>query len=433
LTFVMPWITITWRDNTEFGDLENFMNKQLTFFIVDDDKNIIEVLRRFLETDGHAVFGCTSSVQALREIIEKKPDCVLLDMMMPELDGLELLKKLRNEPGLEKMKIVIVSGKTYEVDRQRAYAFGADGYFTKPINFKEIGKALRRIVEDRIEIRFWGIHGTMPVPGKHTVKYGGNTSCVSMEFPKGNFFIFDAGTGIKLLSNHLMAAKTPLSGTKLFISHPHWDHINALPFFVPLYVQGNEIEICGPAHGDVTMRDLISGQMDGVYFTVQIKEFSAMITFRDLKEEAIEIDGITVRTMLLNHPGNCLGYRVEFGNRVVCYVTDNELFPESSPYYNEYYSNQLAEFVKESDILITDCTYSDEDYKSKVGWGHSAVSQVVDLADRAGVKTLHLFHHDPDHTDADIDRLLVFAQTLLKKRNSKTLCVAPREQQGFKV
>jgi len=409
------------------------MNKKLTIFIVDDDKNIVEMLRRFLETEGHTVFGSTSSVQSLDEIIEKKPDCVLLDLLMPELDGLGLLKKLRAQPSLAQTKVVIISGKTYEFDRQRAHTFGADGYITKPIALEEISKVIRRVVEDRVEVCFWGIHGTLPVPSEHTVKYGGNTSCVTMAFPKGNFFIFDAGTGIKLLSDDLSASKTPLAGTKLFISHPHWDHINALPFFVPLYTQGNEIEICGPAHGDTTMRQLISAQMDGVYFPIKIKEFSAMVTFRDLKEETIDIDGIMVKTMLLNHPGNCLGYRVEYGNQVVCYVTDNELFPEDSPYYNTHYLDRLAAFVNAADILITDCTYNDEDYPSKAGWGHSAVSQVVNLAHRADVKNLHLFHHDPDHTDADIDRMLGTAQTLLDDRHSATRCHAPREKQCFRV
>jgi len=236
------------------------MNKRLRFFIVDDDRNIVDVLTRFLKAEGHTVFSSTSSAHALQEAIDKKPDCTVLDIMMPGLDGIELLKQLRNEPALVGMKVVMVSGKTYEFDRKRAFSFGADGFITKPVDSKTFVDTLQRIVEDQIELRFWGVHGTMPVPGEHTTKYGGNTSCISIEFSKGNFFIFDAGTGIKLLSNHLMAIKRPLVGAKIFISHPHWDHINALPFFVPLYMQGNEIEICGTAHGDITMRDLISGQ-----------------------------------------------------------------------------------------------------------------------------------------------------------------------------
>jgi len=409
------------------------MDKEYTFFIVDDDRLFIKVVTKFLELEEQAVFSSSSSVDAVPQIIEKKPDCVLLDMMMPEMDGLEVLKRLRQEPDLAGIKIVMVSGKTYEFDRKRAFSFGADGYITKPVDPKKIIFQLQRVIEDKIELTFWGVHGTLPVPGNKTTRYGGNTSCVSLEFSKDHFFIFDAGTGIKVLSDHLVAEQRPLVSAKLFISHPHWDHINALPFFVPLYIAGNEIEICGPAHGDVTMRELISGQMDGVYFPINIKEFSARVYFRDLMEETFEIDMVKIQTLLLNHPGHCLGYRVDYKDRSVCYITDNELYPESSRFYNEYYLNQLADFIRGTDALITDTTYKDEDYGDKVGWGHSAIGPVVDLADRGEVKTLYLFHHDPDHSDDDIDAKLETAQTLLKKRKSATRCVAPKEKELFKI
>jgi len=379
------------------------------------------------------VYQNTSSINALPEIVEQVPDCVILDMMMPEMDGLELIKRLRSEPVLKATKLIVVSGKSYEFDRKRALDFGADAYITKPIDTAGIVAQLQRIIEDRIELSFWGVRGTLPVPGEQTIKYGGNTSCVSLEFSRGSFFIFDAGTGIKVLSDHLMARNRPLVGAKLFISHPHWDHINGLPFFVPLYIQGNEIEICGPAHGDISMQQLISAQMDGVYFPINIKEFSALVTFRDLMEEEIEIEGIKIKTMLLNHPGHCLGYRVEYKNRSVCYITDNELYPETNQFHNEFYLNQLIDFVADTDILIADCTYTDEEYEAKISWGHSALSQVVDLADRAAVKTLYLFHHDPDQRDADIDAKLEFAIKLLQERGSNTRCKAPKEKQTVRL
>lgn len=306
------------------------MNQKLKFFIVDDDRIFIKLLTRFLEAEEQSVSSNTSSISALPEIIEQKPDCIILDIMMPDMDGLELLKRLRNESSLDETKIIVVSAKSYEFDRKRAFTFGTDGYITKPVDPQKVVGQIQHIIEDLIELTFWGVHGTLPVPGDQTTKYGGNTPCVSIEFSKGNFFIFDAGSGIKVLSDHLMAENRPLIGTKLFISHPHWDHINALPFFGPLYIQGNEIEICGPAHGDVTMRELISDQMGGVYFPINIKEFGAMVAFRDLMEEEFEIDGIKIKTMLLNHPGQCLGYRVEYKGRSICYVTDNELYPKSN-------------------------------------------------------------------------------------------------------
>ena len=409
------------------------MAKKLTFFIVDDDRIFLKMMSRFLEPVARSVVLNSSSADAFPEIVDQKPDCVLLDMMMPELDGLEMIQRLRQHRDLDATKIIVVSGKTYEFDRNRALNFGADGYITKPVKPGAVVEQILRIVEDRVELRFWGIRGTLPVPGPKSIRYGGNTSCVSLEFPRGSFFVFDAGSGIKVLSDYLMAEKPHLSAAKIFISHPHWDHINALPFFVPLYLPGKEFEICGPAHGDITMRELISGQMDGVYFPIKIKEFSARVYFRDFKEEEIEIEGIGIRTMLLNHPGYCLGYRIAYKDRIVCYVTDNEIYPPESECYNPYYVNQLVDFVKDADALITDCTYISDEYATKVNWGHSAVEQAAELAGRARVKTLYLFHHDPGQSDDDIDTKLALARGVLKEMGVRTQCVAPIEKQLFRI
>ncbi len=409
------------------------MEPRYNFFIVDDDRIFIKLISKFLEPLALNISHTVSSAEALEKIIDLKPDCIILDMMMPELDGLEVLEKLRAQPELKDLKVIIISGKAYEFDRKRALDFGADGYITKPVDHANFISKVKTVMADKVLIGFWGVRGTLPVPGEQSVIYGGNTSCVSLEFPRGSFFVFDAGTGIKVLSDRLMARKDAPTAIKVFISHPHWDHINALPFFIPLYVQGNDIEICGPSHGDITMQEMISGQMDGVHFPINTKEFSARVQFRDLKEGQFDVDGITVQTMLLNHPGHCLGYRVNYRGRAVCYITDNELFPEDNPYYNEYYVEQLTEFVLGSDILITDCTYTPEEYSNKVGWGHSAIDQVVKLAHRAKVKGLFLFHHDPGQTDKDVAAKLVVANEMLKKLGSTTRCIVPREKQIFSI
>ena len=140
------------------------------------------------------------------------------------------------------------------------------------------------------------------------------------------------------------------------------------------------------------------------------------------------MDGVTVRTKLLSHPGNCLGYRIEYNGRSVCYVTDNELFLEDSDAYNPHYEQKLAEFAQGADALITDSTYTDAEYANKVTWGHSCISKVVEFADRAQVKTLYLYHHDPDQRDAEIDSKLDTARHLLAERGSDTVVVAPKEK-----
>jgi phosphoribosyl 1,2-cyclic phosphodiesterase/CheY-like chemotaxis protein len=413
--------------------LEGCMAPRYNFFIVDDDRIFIKLISKVLEPLALNISHTVSSNEALDKIVDSKPDCVILDMMMPELDGLEVLEKLRAQRELEGLKVIIISGKTYEFDRKRALDFGADGYITKPVDRAHFINKVKTIMADKVLLGFWGVRGTLPVPGEQSVIYGGNTSCISLEFPRGNFFVFDAGTGIKVLSDRLMARENPPTAFKIFISHPHWDHINALPFFMPLYIQGNDVEICGPSHGDITMQEMISGQMDGIHFPINTKEFSARVLYRELKEEAFDIDGITVRTIFLNHPGHCLGYRVRYRDRSISYITDNELFPKGNPYFNEYYVERLTEFIRDSDFLITDSTYTPEEYRNKIGWGHSSVEQVVEIADRAKVKDLFLFHHDPAQSDKDIAGKFATANEILKKLDSSTRCIVPKEKQIFSI
>jgi phosphoribosyl 1,2-cyclic phosphodiesterase/CheY-like chemotaxis protein len=409
------------------------MVKNLNFFVVDDDPDIVDLITEVIATEGHTVASTTSSVAAHRQIAQNRPDCAIIDLMMPEVDGLELCRELREDKKLAGMKIIVISGKSYEFDRRRAFEFGADGFIQKPIEAATFVDRINRVVEDKVDLTFWGVRGTLPVSGERSLRYGGNTSCITMEFPKDQFFIFDAGTGIKELSDSLMSEKRTKLDAKMFISHPHWDHINALPFFAPLYIPGNEFQICGASHGDVTMRELISAQMEGIYFPITIKEFGSRVFFRDLKEEKFVVDDINISTKLLNHPGYCLGYRIDYNGRSICYITDNELYLQGSKFHNPHYVRRLAQFIEGTDFLITDTTYSDAEYATKVGWGHSCVTEVVALADAAKVKTLCLFHHDPDQSDDDIDAKLETARKLLAERDSPVECLAPTEGQTFKI
>jgi phosphoribosyl 1,2-cyclic phosphodiesterase len=282
------------------------------------------------------------------------------------------------------------------------------------------------VMLDEVVVRYWGVRGTLPTSGEGTLEYGGDTSCVTVELPNEQLTIFDAGTGIRVLGEHLMRTGKRVSA-RLFISHPHWDHINALPFFAPLYVPGNDFVMLGPAQATLGMADLISAQMDGVYFPITVREWGANVQYRDMREETIELGDIVVRARLLSHPGYCLGYRLEYHGRSVCYVTDNELFLPEHPAHNAFYVQQLTRFIRGADLLITDTTYTDEAYASKVGWGHSCVSQVVALAHAAEVVRLHLFHHDPSEDDRAIDRKLEQAREKSRALGTKTEISAPAQ------
>jgi phosphoribosyl 1,2-cyclic phosphodiesterase/CheY-like chemotaxis protein len=399
----------------------------MKFFIVDDDSDTLALVSRLLTDAGHEVVVRSSSAGAAKDIPDARPDCVITDLMMPVMDGFELTRELRRRPELAAMKIVILSAKSYEFDRRRAKEMGADGYLTKPINRDTFLKSISQMVSDRLAVSYWGVHGTLPVPGNAYTRYGGNTSCVSVEISGEPLYVFDCGSGIKKLSDRVMANPGERLSARVFISHTHWDHINTVPFFAPLYIRGNQIEVFGPYQGNLTIESAISAQMESVYFPVTIREFGARILFRDLREETLEFGPVRVDTMLLRHPGYCLGYRLRCRDRTICYITDNELYLPTDARHDARYVERLANFVRHADVLITDTTYRDHEYPSKVDWGHSCVSQVADLAARAEVKRLHLFHHDPDQTDSDIDAKLDEARRELERLGSKVVCDAPAE------
>jgi len=399
----------------------------MKFFIVDDDSDTLALVSRLLTEAGHEVIVRASSAGAVRDIPEARPDCVITDLMMPVMDGFELTRELRLRPELEAMKIVILSAKSYDFDRRRAKEMGADGYLTKPINRETFLQSINEMVSDRVALRYWGVHGTLPVPGDAYTRYGGNTPCVSVEVSGEPLYVFDCGSGIKKLSDRVMAKSGERLSARVFISHTHWDHINTVPFFAPLYIRGNQIEVFGPYQGNLTIERAISAQMESVYFPVTIREFGARLMFRDLREETLEFGPVRIDTMLLRHPGYCLGYKLRCRERTLCYITDNELYLPTDPRHDARYVERLADFVRRADVLITDTTYRDHEYPSKVDWGHSCVSQVADLAARAEVKRLHLFHHDPDQTDADIDAKLEEARKELARLGSRVVCDAPAE------
>jgi CheY-like chemotaxis protein/phosphoribosyl 1,2-cyclic phosphodiesterase len=404
------------------------MDRSLKIHVVDDDREILDTVRQALELVGHTVQTSEDGSAAMAAFLADPPDIAILDLMMPGLDGAELCRRVRQQPELADVRIIVLSAKIYEADRRAALAAGADAYATKPIRIERLRAVIDEVMRDDLTVEFWGVRGTLPAPAPEANRYGGNTSCICLRFPKGRMAVLDAGTGIRGLGQHLMRTKTGRIEAAIFITHPHWDHINALPFFTPLFLQGNQFEVCGPAQPGRGMRDLVSAQMDGTFFPITPREFGADVTYTDLRQGPFDVMGMKGEAIMLMHPGVCLGYRFDHGGRSVAYVTDNELHLPDSQYYSEEYVVRLTRFLKDVDVLIIDATYFDEEYPSKVGWGHSSITQVADLAHRANVKRLCLHHHDPAQDDADIDRKLEVCKDRLARRGSSVEVLAPRER-----
>jgi CheY-like chemotaxis protein len=397
----------------------------LKIIVIDDSSMAVRVAVDLLRKAGHRVEGLQGSDRAIDRIRAIRPDVVVSDVMMPGINGFELCRLIRQDASLAGVRIVMVSAKPYETDRDKAKQLGADGYIVKPFTLEKFDSIMQSLGSMRLTA--WGVRGTLPVPEAGYIGYGGNTSCYSLQFSAERHLVFDAGSGIKNCGNALLKTGRSRIEADLFITHPHWDHINAFPFFKPLYLPGNVVRVHGVAQAEVGFEQLMVAQMDGVYFPVTVQEFGAQVTFHEIGEQELEWDGIRVRSMLLKHPGNCLGYRVDYQGRSFCYITDNELYPADSEFADEEFVQRLAQFCRGANVLVHDCTYFDEEYASKIHWGHSALSEVCRLAQLADVERLWIHHHDPDQSDEDIARKLEFCSANLQDRGSRTRAVLPRE------
>lgn len=250
-----------------------------------------------------------------------------------------------------------------------------------------------------ISVRFWGVRGSIPCPGPDTVRYGGNTACVEVRCGE-HLLVFDAGSGLRALGNALDLEHRSVD-LDLFLSHAHVDHLIGLPFFLPALAAGSRMRLWAgslAAAGGVerTVRKLMSEPL----FPVGIEASQGEIAFTDFEPGAAlrPRDGVTVRTAALNHPGGAVGYRVEYGGKAVAYITDTELIDGAT-------DPALRMLARDAALVIIDATYTDEELPQHVGWGHSSWQQTVRLAEEAGAGRLCLFHHEPDHDDAQMDRI----------------------------
>jgi phosphoribosyl 1,2-cyclic phosphodiesterase/CheY-like chemotaxis protein len=285
-----------------------------------------------------------------------------------------------------------------------------------------------------VRVRFWGTRGSIAKPGPSTTRYGGNTSCVEVRTARGTLVVIDCGTGGHALGQELVS--TPAGGARghILISHTHWDHIQGIPFFAPLFVPGNEWDIYGPKGLGPSLREALAGQMQYTYFPVALDRCGANIRYHDLVEGTFDIDEIKVAAHYLNHPALTLGYRLEADGVAVVYACDHE--PHSRiPTSGELVGQDLrhAEFASGADLLIHDAQYTAEEFPAKVGWGHSPIEYAVKVGQQAGVKRVALTHHDPLRDDESLDRLLARVGTRLRENGSSLDVFAAFEGQIVEV
>jgi phosphoribosyl 1,2-cyclic phosphodiesterase len=269
-------------------------------------------------------------------------------------------------------------------------------------------------------IKFWGVRGSIPTPGLGTLRYGGNTSCVEVRCGT-DVIILDAGTGLRKLGQSLLEEfkRQPLNLT-LLLSHTHWDHIQGLPFFAPIYESRCRLRILGCEGARKGLIAALTGQMESTYFPVPFSKLPSNIEIEELRDFNFAIGPVLVRAHRANHPGVTVGYRLFSPDGVVVF------FPDTEPRHGVE-DREMIEFIRDADVLILDSQYDRAEYKKHTGWGHGCVDDSVALALKAGVKKLVLFHHDPDHDDQKLDEFVKYARRLVVKAKGKLKVEAARE------
>jgi len=263
-------------------------------------------------------------------------------------------------------------------------------------------------------VTFWGTRGSIPTPGAHTARYGGNTPCVAVESSGGDLVILDAGTGIRALGLKLVERQDGAVNAEILLSHAHWDHIQGLPHFKPFFGPGNRVRIWGSRQGTMSLEAILRQQMDPAVFPVPLDALSAALTVQQVEAGGAEfsVGSFRVGVMRLRHPGTTLGFRLTpaAGGPSMAYVTDNELGPGGNYGTAATWRADFAKFLSGVGLLIHDAMYTPEELESHRGWGHSTFEEAVSLAAEAGVERLVLFHHEPEHDDSAIDEVLAAAR-----------------------
>lgn len=246
--------------------------------------------------------------------------------------------------------------------------------------------------EFRLQLKFWGVRGSMPTPQIDNLKYGGNTSCIEVRLPGGEVFIFDAGSGVRNLG---LALEEEFVGHRLslnvFLTHFHWDHIQGLPFFPPLYTRDNEVTFHS-AHPSGSLEAILKGQMANPFFPVNFEFLPARRNIADSLTGPVQFGELSIHPFPLNHPQGAFGYRIEHRGAVLVYATDLE---HGDPQLDAV----LREYSQDADILVYDAQYTPSEYGSHRGWGHSTWLEATRVAKDANAKQLVLFHHDPGRND----------------------------------
>jgi len=413
--------------------------------IGEDTPEIAYLMKVTLQAAGFSIDVTHDGAECLRRARETRPDLVLLDIMMPKMHGIEVLKALRRDAATADIGIIICTAKDFRGDLEECLERGATGLLTKPFEVAALVSTVQGYFDNRARsgipltagatgpigvpyaphldplrchFTLWGSRGSTPTPGSRYLRHGGNTSCLSI-LQDDDYFIFDAGSGIRELGIEIM--KSPVRRIHLFITHTHWDHIQGFPFFAPAYQPGFEITIYGAEGFGKDLKSVFRGQLDRDYFPVQMEDMKASIEFRNLPADPVVIGPASISWVSATHPGATVGYKIAIRDRKIAWVPDDEFLlgftGDPAPLTRDHHLVQpfanMIDFLADADVVVHEAQYTNDEYPQKIRWGHSSVANAAALMKLANVPRWIITHHDPIHDDRFLEEKLNVTRSIL--------------------
>lgn len=422
-----------------------------TILLTDDSPLLLNSMKNQLgKQDKYVIFTASDGRECLDYIQKYHPDLIVLGLTLPIIHGMDILKKIKADPKTKNIGIIMSTGRALIQDYQAAVENGVDYYLIKPFPPYIILKLAEKFFEGNLTpapfpkkiqplfpqnecynphihttnsyLKIWGSRGSISVSGPEYICYGGNTPCLEI-CDKDSLIIIDAGTGIRQLGDKIL--KSRHKTIHLIIGHTHWDHILGFPFFAPAYFPEYTIHIYAAKGFGKTLQELFKAMLDRDYFPVKLDEMRAKFVFYDLEDltEPVRIGNIKIYYTYASHPGATLCFKIHSENKTIGYASDNEMLvgyhghpnaiDHDHPLLDPY--RTILDFYMGCDLLIHEAQYYPREYYTKVGWGHSSISNAIVLIKHCGIKEWVVTHHDPSHTDEIIRKKLQMHKEILNE------------------
>jgi phosphoribosyl 1,2-cyclic phosphodiesterase/FixJ family two-component response regulator len=425
-------------------------NLKKKILIADDSDRFFAQIKNDARSHDFIIETVTSGKECLKKLETFQPDLVIVDFMLPEIHGIEILTTIKNGSLPSSTGVILTCYHGMIQNYRCAAKLGANYFLEKPYEPSNLFKIVDLYFSKELKLnsfpekkndteipstlpfnrplensylKFWGTRGSNPVAGMEYIQFGGNTPCLEIRHGQ-DLLIIDAGSGIRALGQELgTQANVDLN---ILISHTHWDHLLGFPFFLPLYQPKRKVTIYTPVGFEKETKELFSDMLAYSYFPVAISDIQSKLSFENLRDsETLTFGTITVSTHYAFHPGSTLCFKIDIAGKKIGYVTDNEFLqgchlPPSEIEKDEILFTpyeSLINFLQDCDILVHEAQYTQEEYQAKEGWGHSSIYNACALIKKANIKHWIVTHHDPKHTDAMLLEKTKLHKQTLKKMN----------------